>query len=102
MALTRSVAALKLSRNVPIMSRLAYYSQDGGAGAIREAGGTFGKKEAADEERYFRKMQTEQLKTLKTHLDEEITFHQQRMKEHQDAIDIHQKRITELEQKKKA
>jgi hypothetical protein len=37
-------------------SRLAYYSQDGGAGAIREAGGTFGKKEAADEERYFRKM----------------------------------------------
>jgi len=37
-------------------SRLAYYSQDGGAGAIREAGGSFGKKEAADEERYFRKM----------------------------------------------
>lgn len=38
-----------------VFSRLAY-SQDGGAGAIREAGGSFGKKEAADEERYFRKM----------------------------------------------
>jgi hypothetical protein len=46
--------------------------------------------------------QTEQLKSLKEHLDEEITFHQQRMKEHQDAIATHQKRITELEQKKKA
>ena len=32
------------------------YSQDGGAGAIRDAGGSFSKKEAADEERYFRKM----------------------------------------------
>ncbi len=31
------------------------YSQDGGAGAIRDAGGSFSKKEAADEERYFRK-----------------------------------------------
>ncbi len=50
----------------------------------------------------YGRQQTEQLKTLKTHLDEEITFHQQRMKEHQDAIDIHQKRIAELEQKKKA
>ncbi|KAK4018337.1 ATPase inhibitor, mitochondrial [Daphnia magna] len=101
MALTRSVFALRFSRNFPIMSRLAY-SQDGGAGAIREAGGSFGKKEAADEERYFRKMQTEQLKTLKEHLDEEIVFHQHRVKEHQDAIATHQKRITELEHKKKA
>lgn len=31
-------------------------SSDGSAGAIREAGGSFGKKEAADEERYFRKL----------------------------------------------
>ena len=28
----------------------------GDAGAIRQAGGSFGKKEAADEERYFRKL----------------------------------------------
>lgn len=47
-------------------------------------------------------MQTEQLKTLKEHLDEEIVFHQHRVKEHQDAIATHQKRITELEHKKKA
>ena len=41
--------------NLFIPSRLAY-SQDGKAGAIRDAGGSFSKKEAADEERYFHKM----------------------------------------------
>ena len=44
--------------------------------------------------------QAQQLKTLKDHLDEEITFHQQRVKEHQDAIATHQQRIDELEKKK--
>ena len=31
-------------------------SNDGSAGAIRDSGGSFSKKEAADEERFFRKL----------------------------------------------
>lgn len=30
--------------------------KDGSAGAIRDAGGAFGKREAAQEEQYFRKL----------------------------------------------
>ncbi|XP_061388038.1 ATPase inhibitor A, mitochondrial [Musca vetustissima] len=38
----------------------------GGGGTIREAGGSFGKMEAAREEEFFYKQQKEQLKNLKT------------------------------------
>uniref|UniRef100_A0A1I8Q767 ATP synthase F1 subunit epsilon n=1 Tax=Stomoxys calcitrans TaxID=35570 RepID=A0A1I8Q767_STOCA len=38
----------------------------GGGGSIREAGGSFGKMEAAREEEFFHKQQREQLKNLKT------------------------------------
>ncbi|XP_052898466.1 ATPase inhibitor A, mitochondrial-like [Anopheles moucheti] len=41
----------------------------GGGGAIREAGGSFGKMEAAHEEEYFYKQQREQLAKLKTSTD---------------------------------
>ncbi|KAL7737042.1 hypothetical protein ACLKA6_005263 [Drosophila palustris] len=41
----------------------------GGGGAIREAGGSFGKMEAAREEEFFYKQQKEQLKNLKTKTD---------------------------------
>ena len=34
-------------------------------GAIREAGGSFGKKEKAEEDQFFRRQQQEQLKKLK-------------------------------------
>merc|ERR1712241_225144 len=34
-------------------------------GAIREAGGSFGKKEKAEEDQFFRRQQQEQLKRLK-------------------------------------
>ncbi|XP_037715660.1 ATPase inhibitor A, mitochondrial [Drosophila subpulchrella] len=37
----------------------------GGGGSIREAGGSFGKMEAAREEEFFHKQQKEQLKNLK-------------------------------------
>ncbi|XP_037953042.1 ATPase inhibitor A, mitochondrial-like [Teleopsis dalmanni] len=37
----------------------------GGGGSIREAGGSFGKMEAAREEEFFYKQQKEQLKNLK-------------------------------------
>ncbi|XP_033250955.1 ATPase inhibitor A, mitochondrial-like [Drosophila miranda] len=38
----------------------------GGGGSIREAGGSFGKMEAAREKEFFHKQQKEQLKNLKT------------------------------------
>ncbi|KAM7345522.1 ATPase inhibitor mai-2, mitochondrial [Cochliomyia hominivorax] len=41
----------------------------GGGGSIREAGGSFGKMEAAREEEFFYKQQKEQLKNLKTKTD---------------------------------
>ncbi|XP_030560431.1 ATPase inhibitor A, mitochondrial [Drosophila novamexicana] len=41
----------------------------GGGGAIREAGGSFGKMEAAHEEQFFHKQQKEQLKNLKNKTD---------------------------------
>jgi len=46
--------------------------------------------------------QTEQLKKLKDHLDEEIGFHQEQIKQQQDSIAAHQKRIAELQKKKEA
>ncbi|XP_011190924.1 ATPase inhibitor, mitochondrial [Zeugodacus cucurbitae] len=42
----------------------------GGGGSIREAGGSFGKMEAAREEEFFYKQQKEQLKNLKTKSDD--------------------------------
>ncbi|EDW08521.1 ATPase inhibitor mai-2, mitochondrial [Drosophila mojavensis] len=41
----------------------------GAGGSIREAGGSFGKMEAAREEEFFYKQQKEQLKNLKTKTD---------------------------------
>lgn len=45
----------------------------GGGGTIREAGGSFGKMEAAHEEEYFYKQQREQLQKLKTKTETEGT-----------------------------
>ncbi|XP_023162778.1 ATPase inhibitor mai-2, mitochondrial [Drosophila hydei] len=41
----------------------------GAGGSIRDAGGSFGKMEAAREEEFFYKQQKEQLKNLKTKTD---------------------------------
>ncbi|CAH8632171.1 unnamed protein product [Heterobilharzia americana] len=43
----------------------------GGGGSIREAGGAFGKLEARNEEEYFYRLQQQQLRALKKHLEEE-------------------------------
>ncbi|XP_063407872.1 ATPase inhibitor mai-2, mitochondrial-like isoform X3 [Mytilus galloprovincialis] len=68
----------------------------GAGGSVREAGGAFGKMEAAREEQYFRKLQAQQLKEMKDHLDEEVNHHEVQIKQHQEAIDRHKKRITDL------
>lgn len=69
----------------------------GTGGAVREAGGSFGKMEAAREEQYFRKLQQKQLNELKIHLDEEIEHHKKIIQQHQQEIERHKKRIEELD-----
>ncbi|VVC91170.1 ATPase inhibitor mai-2, mitochondrial-like [Leptidea sinapis] len=71
----------------------------GGGGAIREAGGTFGKMEAAREDEYFYKKQKEQLANLKDHLSKEIAFHEEQIKRHEDAIRRHKKSIGDIPEK---
>ncbi|CAN8003478.1 unnamed protein product [Ixodes pacificus] len=70
----------------------------GSGGSIREAGGTFGKMEAAREEEYFRKLQAEQFSKLKDHLEEEISQHEKLIRQHQEEIERHKKKIRDLKE----
>ena len=54
-------------------------------GSIREAGGSFGKKEKAQEDQYFRQQQLKQLSELK--------------KDHKNEIDAHKAEIKNIEKK---
>ena len=45
----------------------------GSGGSIRDAGGSFGKMEQAQEEQFFRKLQQDQLKKMKTDTENETT-----------------------------
>ncbi|XP_038661249.1 ATPase inhibitor, mitochondrial-like [Scyliorhinus canicula] len=49
----------------------------GGGGSIREAGGAFGRRQAAIEEKYFREKESEQIENLRKHHQEEINHHEQ-------------------------
>merc|ERR1711993_113431 len=78
----------------------------GGGGDIRSAGGGFGKMEAAREEQYFRKLQDEQINSLKRqhqeqsiYHDEEISFHNAAIKRHLEAIERHKLLKTQSEAK---
>ncbi|CAL1267274.1 unnamed protein product [Larinioides sclopetarius] len=62
----------------------------------RDAGGSFGKMEAAREEEYFRKQQKEQIQKLKGHLQEEIHHHEDQIKKLEAEIKRHKSKITEL------
>ncbi|XP_035226102.1 ATPase inhibitor A, mitochondrial-like [Stegodyphus dumicola] len=68
----------------------------GAGGSVREAGGSFGKMEAAREEEYFRKLQKDQISKLKGHLHEEISHHEDEIKRLQDEIQRHKGKIHEL------
>ena len=69
----------------------------GGGGSIRDAGGSFGRMEAAHEDQYFYNLQKEQFKKLKEDLHDEISFHEEQIKRHQEAINRHKQRITEMD-----
>ncbi|XP_066964097.1 ATPase inhibitor mai-2, mitochondrial-like isoform X2 [Macrobrachium rosenbergii] len=73
MALTRNLIVCRIRTPLTLCVRSmgkgepgSGSGEGGGAGGvIRDAGGAFGKREAAQEEQYFRKLQEEQLKKLK-------------------------------------
>lgn len=68
----------------------------GGGGSVRSAGGSFGKREAAQEEQYFRKQQAEQLAKLKDHLQGQVQSHEQLIKQHEETIRKTKEKIEEL------
>ncbi|XP_042362573.1 ATPase inhibitor A, mitochondrial-like [Plectropomus leopardus] len=68
----------------------------GGGGSIREAGGPFGKREVAEEERYFRQKEKEQMEALRKHHREEIEHHKKEIERLQKEINRHQGRIRKL------
>jgi len=84
------------------MNNAKYGSDDASrrSGAIREAGGAFGKREAAAEEQYFRKVQSEQLHDLKDHMQDEITFHEEQIKRHQQALNKVKDKLDNVEKSK--
>ncbi|GMS79519.1 hypothetical protein PENTCL1PPCAC_1694, partial [Pristionchus entomophagus] len=69
----------------------------GSGGSIRDAGGAFGKMEAAREYEYFYNLEKFQLKTLKDKLKRNIEQHQMQMKNHQEVLERHQKKMAALE-----
>uniref|UniRef100_A0A8D0L301 ATPase inhibitor, mitochondrial n=1 Tax=Sphenodon punctatus TaxID=8508 RepID=A0A8D0L301_SPHPU len=69
----------------------------GGGGSIREAGGTFGKRQAAEEECYFRDKEREQLAHLRKHHKEEIDHHKKQIEHLQKEIERHKYKIKKLD-----
>ncbi|XP_028598565.1 ATPase inhibitor, mitochondrial [Podarcis muralis] len=68
----------------------------GGGGTVREAGGAFGKREAAMEERYFREKEREQLAELKKHHEDEIQHQKKEIERLQKEIERHKYKLKKL------
>uniref|UniRef100_A0AAQ4P0M5 ATP synthase inhibitory factor subunit 1a n=1 Tax=Gasterosteus aculeatus aculeatus TaxID=481459 RepID=A0AAQ4P0M5_GASAC len=68
----------------------------GGGGSVRAAGGAFGKREVAEEERYFRQKEKEQMEALRKHHVEEIEHHKKEIERLQKEIDRHKGKIRKL------
>ncbi|XP_051026949.1 ATPase inhibitor, mitochondrial-like [Acomys russatus] len=71
-------------------------SMDPGTGFIREAGGAFGKREKAEEDRYFREKTREQLAALKNHHEDEIEQLVKEIGRLQKQIERHKKKLKAL------
>ncbi|XP_012284572.1 ATPase inhibitor mai-2, mitochondrial [Orussus abietinus] len=93
-----------ISRNMAFVSQVRMVGErgsgagkgGGGGGTIRDAGGSFGKMEAAHEDQYFYNQQKEQLEKLRDGLHDEISFHEEQIKRHQEAINRHKNRIQDM------
>ncbi|CAH2050005.1 unnamed protein product, partial [Iphiclides podalirius] len=91
----------------PAITTLRMYSGEPGSGAgkgggtggaIRDAGGSFGKMQAAREDEYFYKKQKEQIASMKGMIDQEVAFHKDQIKRHEDAIRRHLEQKDKLEE----
>lgn len=87
----RTVAARRLAVAVNSIRTMS------NEGSIRDAGGALSEKEKAEENLYFRKLQQEQLKALKSHHDEEIKSHEDEIKRLQNKIKEHKDKIDKLD-----
>ncbi|CAI2350893.1 unnamed protein product [Caenorhabditis sp. 36 PRJEB53466] len=74
----------------------------GTGGSIRDAGGAFGKMEAAREDEYFYKKQKAQLQELRQHIEQEVEHHKVQLENHKKVLDRHQQRISEIEAAERA
>lgn len=98
------MAAIKPDENIDglLISHKQIPKQGGGSGgAVREAGGAFGKMEAAHEELYFKKLEREQFVKLRKHLEDEVDYHKDSIKDHEEAIERHKKKIQKLHHQEK-
>jgi len=68
----------------------------GSGGAVRDAGGAFGKRQAAKEDEYFRNLSKSQIDALKSSFEDELVYHQDEIKEHQESIERHKRKLDEL------
>lgn len=104
MALVGRKRIWMLYKYIPVMSQIRCSGEwgsgagkgGGSGGSVRDAGGSFGKMEAAREEEYFRRKQKEQLQKLKEHLDDEIEHHEKLINHLQNEIKHHKERISSL------
>jgi len=65
----------------------------GSGGSIRDAGGSLGKREAALEDQYFRKLSQEQLQNIHQHLHNSV---EEMIKYHENAVETHKQTLAEL------
>ncbi|VDK59032.1 unnamed protein product [Gongylonema pulchrum] len=77
----------------------------GSGGAIRDAGGAFGKQQAGREEQYFKNIEREQLKSLRLQyknlrkeMEREIEEHEELARDHTEAAGRLKRRVAELQQ----
>ncbi|CAL1679783.1 unnamed protein product [Lasius platythorax] len=100
-------AITTFSRNISALSQVRMAGQPGSGagkgggsgGSIRDAGGSFGKMEAAHEDQYFYNLQKAQIQKMRESLHDEISFHEEQIKRHEEAINRHKKRISDMDQK---
>merc|ERR1712055_319854 len=69
-------------------------------GSIQESGGKMAEMGAAREDEYFRKLQAQQLESLKSHVDEEILNHKHEIDHHIQEIERHKLKLAQLEKAK--
>ncbi|XP_024410524.2 ATPase inhibitor, mitochondrial [Desmodus rotundus] len=102
MAVTALVARVRLGLWGVRAMQVRHFSSEesgnirSGSGSVREAGGAFGKREQAEEERYFRAKTREQLAALKKHHENEIIHHTKEIERLQKEIERHKDTIKRL------